>query len=232
MEKSVFETLSTINVNDKVEKKNGLNYLSWIWAWSEVKKRYPSANYFVREFVDERNVARPYLFDENLGYIVQTVVTIDGESIPMQLPVMDGANKAQKNVVYKYSTKYGEKSVEPATMFDINTAIMRCLVKNLAMFGMGAYIYAGEDLPQEQKDDSKELPPLPSKQVEAPKSGAVNTPAPTNNKPKKAKMVKGDNAHYRNAVAKLKDKTVTIEQIELAYELSEDIKKEFQDLIK
>jgi len=67
------------------------------------------------------------------------------------LPVMDGSNKAQKNVEYTYQTKSGEKTVNAATMFDNNTAIMRCLVKNLAMFGLGHYIYAGEDLPMDLK---------------------------------------------------------------------------------
>jgi hypothetical protein len=140
--KSVFNTLASIDCNGKVEKKNGLTYLSWIWAWSEVKKVYPSANYRVVNFD-----GRPYLFDEHLGYLVQTEVTIEGETIPMQLPVMDGANKAQSHETYSYKTKFGEKWVERATMFDINTAIMRCLTKNLAMFGLGSYIYAGEDLP-------------------------------------------------------------------------------------
>jgi hypothetical protein len=140
--KSVFNTLASIDCNGKVEKKNGLTYLSWIWAWSEVKKVYPSANYRVVNFD-----GKPYLFDEHLGYLVQTEVTIEGETIPMQLPVMDGANKAQSHETYSYKTKFGEKWVERATMFDINTAIMRCLTKNLAMFGLGSYIYAGEDLP-------------------------------------------------------------------------------------
>lgn len=142
MSKSVFNTLAAIDCNSMVEKKNGLTYLSWIHAWAEVKKLYPSANYRVVNFD-----GKPYLFDENLGYLVQTEVTIDGETIPMQLPVMDGANKAQAHVSYSYKTKFGEKWVERATMFDINTAIMRCLTKNLAMFGLGSYIYAGEDLP-------------------------------------------------------------------------------------
>jgi len=67
---------------------------------------------------------------------------------------MDGANKAQKSVEYKYNTKFnGEKTVEAATMFDINTAIMRCLTKNLALFGLGLYIYAGEDLPEGGEKD-------------------------------------------------------------------------------
>ena len=137
-EQSVFEKLSAINVNDKVEKKNGLSYVSWIFAWSEVKKVYPSANYRVVNFD-----GKPYLFDEHLGYLVQTEVTIEGETIPMQLPVMDNMNRAQRHIVYQ---KFN-KDIQPATMFDINTAIMRCLTKNLAMFGLGSYIYAGEDLP-------------------------------------------------------------------------------------
>jgi hypothetical protein len=136
--KSVFNTLASIDCNGKVEKKNGLTYLSWIWAWSEVKKVYPSANYRVVNFD-----GKPYLFDEHLGYLVQTEVTIGGETIPMQLPVMDNMNRAQRHIVYQ---KFN-KDIQPATMFDINTAIMRCLTKNLAMFGLGSYIYAGEDLP-------------------------------------------------------------------------------------
>lgn len=151
--KTTWEVLSAINCNDKTEKKNGLTYLSWAWAWGIVKENFPSANYEVKMFD-----GKPYLFDENLGYLIQTEVTIDGETIPMQLPVMDGANKAQKNVPYTYKTKYGEKSVEQATMFDINTAIMRCLTKNLAMFGLGHYIYAGEDLPQDHSKEPNQEP--------------------------------------------------------------------------
>jgi uncharacterized protein YgbK (DUF1537 family) len=146
MEKnSTFNALYSLDVNAKTEKKNGLTYLSWAWAWAEVKKHAPDANY---EVVLWDN--KPYLFNADLGYLVATKVTINGEIIGMQLPVMDGANKAQKNLPYTYKTKFGEKVVEAATMFDINTAIMRCLTKNLAMFGLGLYIYAGEDLPESQ----------------------------------------------------------------------------------
>jgi len=79
----------------------------------------------------------------------------------MWLPVMDGANKAMKATAYTYTTKYGEKNVEAATMFDINKTIMRCLTKNLAMFGLGLYIYAGEDLPE--VDNSSEVEELMGK---------------------------------------------------------------------
>jgi hypothetical protein len=136
--KTVFETLGAVDCSDKIEKKNGLSYLSWSWAWNEVKKRYSTANYRVVNFD-----GKPYLFDEHLGYLVQTEVTIDGETIPMQLPIMDNVNRAQRHILYQQRGK----DVQPATMFDINTAIMRCLVKNLAMFGLGLYIYSGEDLP-------------------------------------------------------------------------------------
>jgi len=143
--KSTFDVLSAINVNDKVEKKSNLTYLSWAWAWSEVKKAYPDATY--RIVVDE-TTSKPYFYDENLGYMVITQVNINGETLEMWLPVMDGANKAMMNTPYTYKTKYGDKTVDAATMFDINKTLMRCLVKNLAMFGLGLYIYAGEDLPE------------------------------------------------------------------------------------
>jgi hypothetical protein len=143
--KTVFETLASINVNEKIEKKNGLTYLSWAFAWGEVKKAYPSATY---QIVSDPISKRPYFFDENLGYMVMTEVTIEDQTLEMWLPVMDGANKSMTYQSYTYQTRYGEKVVEAATMFDINKTLMRCLTKNLAMFGLGHYIYAGEDLPE------------------------------------------------------------------------------------
>lgn len=147
MENVIFKKLNAINVNDKVEQKsNGsvkLSYLSWAWAWGELVKVYPDAVYEI-----ERFDGKPYFYDENLGYMVFTKLTIEKITHEMWLPVMDGSNKAMKKDGYKYTTKYGEKTVEPASMFDINKTIMRCLVKNIAMFGLGLYIYAGEDLPE------------------------------------------------------------------------------------
>ena len=140
---SVFATLSAINLNDKVEKKKDLTYLSWTYAWSEVQKHYPDASYEVM-FFD----GFPYIYDPSTGYMVFTKVTIEGQTRMMWLPVMDGANKAMKVSEYTYPTRYGDKTVEAASMFDINKTIMRCLVKNLAMFGLGIYIFAGEDLPE------------------------------------------------------------------------------------
>ena len=149
-----FDKLYEINVNNHTEEKNGLTYLSWAWAWAEIKKVYPDATYTIKKFEN----SLPYVYDETVGYMVFTEVTIEGLTHEMWLPVMDGANKAMKSYSYTYTTKYGEKTVDAATMFDINKTIMRCLVKNLAMFGLGLYIYAGEDLPQiEEKKIEKEL---------------------------------------------------------------------------
>jgi hypothetical protein len=156
-----FSTLYGINVNEYVEKKNGLTYLSWANAWAEFKKVYPEATYEVVKFD-----GKPYVYDENLGYMCYTTVTVEGLTHEMWLPVMDGANKAMKAVPYTYKVKsYGkevEKTVQAATMFDINKTIMRCLTKNLAMFGLGLYIYAGEDLPEAEQPEKPA--PYPSRQ--------------------------------------------------------------------
>ena len=144
--KSVFETLFEINVNDHIEKKKDLTYLSWPYAWAEVKKKYPNATYKIHLFGEKQ---LPYVFDENVGYMVFTDVTINDLTHTMWLPVMDSANKTMKSASYTYNTKFKKDIlVEAATMFDVNKTIMRCLVKNLAMFGLGLYIYSGEDLPE------------------------------------------------------------------------------------
>ena len=171
--KNVFEELYPVNVNDKTEKKNGLTYLSWAWAWAEVAKRYPDANYYVKTWN-----GLPYIYDENTGYMVMTQVTINGITREMWLPVMDGSNKAMKKETYTYKVTYGNKEVEKvvqaASMFDVNKALMRCLAKNLAMFGLGLYIYAGEDLP-----DVEEEPRVPDERIALlspqQKDWAVNT---------------------------------------------------------
>lgn len=137
-----FEKLLSLNVNDKVEKKNGLSYLSWSYAWDYFVKEYPDATYEIVKFD-----GKPYYAD-NSGAMCYTKVTANGLTHEMWLPIMDGANKAMKSEAYEYNTKYGKKSVEAFTMFDVNKTIMRCLVKNLAMFGLGLYIYSGEDLPE------------------------------------------------------------------------------------
>lgn len=171
---STFTRLSQVDVNDKTEEKGGLTYLSWAWAFAEIFKRYPDTEYEVREFQNQyihetengaliTTATEPFLFNHHLGYLISTSVTIEGVKRTMQLPVMDGANKAQRHVQYTYKgvewrpkansnqkeKVIVDKPVAPATMFDINTAIMRCLVKNFAMHGLGHYIYSGEDLPED-----------------------------------------------------------------------------------
>lgn len=158
MEKKLFEELYSIDVNKKVEKKNGLSYLSWAWAWAEFIKRCPDAKYEIKTFD-----GKPYLFDEKLGYMVFTSITVGNDTKEMWLPVMNNANKSMKDHPYKYMTKKWndqkrgydliEQTCEPASMFDINKTIMRCLVKNISMFGLGLYIYAGEDLPEQKESN-------------------------------------------------------------------------------
>lgn len=157
-EMSIFEELYSINVNEYIEErtdgKTTLKYLSWAFAWSEFKKKYPDATYEIKKFFGKNGTFVPYMFDDNTGYMVNTAVKAGGIEHEMWLPVMDSKNKAMKAEPYTYATKSGEKTVEAATMFDVNKAIMRCLVKNLAMFGLGLYIYAGEDLPEDMGETS------------------------------------------------------------------------------
>jgi len=159
---TVFATLSSIPIKDKVEKKNNLDYLSWAHAWAEVKKIYPSAIYEIHKFND----GLPYVFDPKTGYMVFTSVTIEGITHEMWLPVMDGANKAMKDIAYEYEAwawQQGKKSkvakeVEACSMFDINKTIMRCLAKNVAMHGLGLSLWTGEDLPEAEKPAAPEPP--------------------------------------------------------------------------
>lgn len=150
MEKDVFTELYSVNVNEHVEKKNtgkaSLSYLSWAWAWAEVKKHYPDANYEIVKFEN----GLPYSYDPDTGYMCYTRVTIKGITHEMWLPVMDSHNDAMLATERTVKTRNGEYKVPACTMFDVNKTIMRCLTKNLAMFGLGLYIYAGEDLPADE----------------------------------------------------------------------------------
>jgi len=134
---STFNALAAINVNDKTEKKGKFTYLSWAWAWKTFVQNYPEATYEIVK--NELNL--PY-FNSEAGGMVYTKVTAGGITHEMWLPIMDIQNKAKKQF----------------DMMDVNKTVMRCLVKNLAMFGLGLYIYAGEDLPEEdiQEEDLTE----------------------------------------------------------------------------
>lgn len=161
MNETNFEKLSALDVSAHIEKKQTgsttLSYLSWAWAWDYFKKAYPDAQYQIKEWD-----GKPYLFDEKTGYMVETSITAGGETHIMWLPVMDGANHAMTDKPYQITTKYKTIDVQAANMFDINKTIMRCLVKNMAMFGLGLYIYAGEDLPNETET---RIQPKPTKQA-------------------------------------------------------------------
>lgn len=161
VKKSVYETLRNVNVDDKIKKLEGLNYLPWANAWDEILQKYPDANYEVVFFNGEF-----YKYDTNTGYMVMTNMTIGGITRTMWLPVLNGAKKPMKTEAYSYTImawKDGKKvqqtkTVEPATMFDINKTLMRCLVKNAAMFGMGLYIYEKEENWEDPNSDTPETP--------------------------------------------------------------------------
>jgi hypothetical protein len=153
--KSVWEVLSAINVNENIEKKNGFSYLSWSWAWATLMSHYPNAEFCFEnqagEFGDLNNEGVIRYPDGTAE--VRCALTVDGITHTMWLPVMDYKNNAIKNPNAR----------------DINDAKMRCLVKAMSLFGLGLYIYAGEDLP----DASKQKPaPTP-----APETGLVDEKA-------------------------------------------------------
>lgn len=152
--KSIFKELAAVDVNGHTEKKKSdskeLTYLSWPFALKEVLERYPGTAYSITHWD-----GKPYFYDPALGYMVETSVTIDGQTKDMWLPVMDSHNQAMKTEPYEVKTKYSSYTVKAASMMDINKAIMRCLVKNFAMFGLGLYIYAGEDLPDDMNIPEK-----------------------------------------------------------------------------
>ena len=157
----MFNALSNLDLSDKCEKRESLTYLSWANAWSEFKSAYPSATYQILK--NENGL--PYFSDPNLGIMVFTEVTVDDVTHQMWLPVMDSKNKAMKLEPYTYSVwnnfkkAFEEKTVQAASMFDINKTLMRCLVKNLAMFGLGLYIFQGDDLPEKSADDTNSSSP-------------------------------------------------------------------------
>ena len=159
----MFNALSNLDLSDKCEKRESLTYLSWANAWSEFKSAYPSATYRILKNED----GLPYFSDPNLGIMVFTEVTVYDVTHQMWLPVMESKNKAMKLEPYTYSVwnnfkkAFEEKTVQGASMFDINKTLMRCLVKNLAMFGLGLYIFQGDDLPEKSADDTNSSVPQP-----------------------------------------------------------------------
>lgn len=141
-ENNYFKVLNAIDCSDKIEKKNGLSYLSWAYAWAEAKKFDPSANYTIYENADGWNY-----FTDGRTCWVKTGVTINGIEHIEYLPVMDFRNKSIP--------------LESVTSFEVNKAIQRSLTKAVARHGLGLYIYAGEDLPEESDGTVQKPTPKP-----------------------------------------------------------------------
>lgn len=133
---SVFKKLYSTNVNEHVEKKGNFNYLSWPYAVAQLRLADPTATWEVKRFADDL----PYQ-KTDLGVFVEVAVTCQGVTLSQIHPVLDGKNRPL---------------VEPSS-FDINTSIQRCLVKAIALHGLGLYVYAGEDLPQQQGESNGEV---------------------------------------------------------------------------
>ncbi|MFP7288041.1 DUF1071 domain-containing protein [Shouchella clausii] len=131
-----FEKLAAIDVSEHVERKGNFSYLSWAWAVDQLRRHDPSATWEVKRFD-----GMPYMKTE-LGYFVEVEVTSNGIGMSQIHPVLDNRNKP----------------IAKPTPFDINTSIQRCLVKAIALHGLGLYIYAGEDLPKvEEEKPSQQL---------------------------------------------------------------------------
>lgn len=127
--KNYFTELNSIDCSGKVEKKNGLSYLSWAWAWGELKKRHPDATYTVYENAQGWN----YHTDGRTCW-VKVGVTVNGIEHIEYLPVMDNRNRSIP--------------LEQVTSFEVNKSIQRACVKGIARHGVALYLYAGEDLPE------------------------------------------------------------------------------------
>jgi hypothetical protein len=145
-----FVALNNINVNGKTEQKNGLTYLSWAWAWGEVKKIYPDATYTIYE-----NADGCFYHSDGRTCWVKTGVTVNGIEHIEYLPVMDYKNKSIP--------------VENVTSFDVNKAIQRSLTKAVARHGLGLYIYAGEDLPEAEAEEQ----PKPAPKQKSPRERLI-----------------------------------------------------------
>jgi hypothetical protein len=166
-----FSTLAAINVNDHVERKGQFNYLSWPFAVSQLRQFDPTATWEVKRYGD-----LPYLTTD-LGVFVEVAVTVQGTTLSQIHPVLDGKNRPMM----------------APTSFDINTSLQRCLVKAIALHGLGLYIYAGEDLPEGADEGSGEQPtPTPAPATVTP------LPAP----PKRSDTISAAQIGYINKLIK------------------------------
>lgn len=160
--KSVFNTLNDVDVSKRVEKKQNLSYLSWSWAWTEVKKKYPDATYTIYEreaIIDDRGNTCPInYFTDGLTAWVKVGVTIEGLEHIEQLPIMDLRNNSLPLV--------------QVNSMNVNKTIKRCLTKACAMHGLGMYIYAGEDLPDIKQQEVSQKQVVEAHSITLPVAGA------------------------------------------------------------
>lgn len=154
--KSVFETLSAINVSGKTEKKNGLTYLSWAYAWAEVCKVYPTATYKVYERDTQWGPVN--YFTDGRTCWVKVGVTIDGLEHVEMLPVMNFKNQSIP--------------LDKVTSCDANKAIQRAITKAIGRHGLGLYVYAGEDLPESESQVQPVQPATKSEKATQPQAPA------------------------------------------------------------
>ena len=154
---STFAVLNKIDCNEHTEKKNGLTYLSWAWAWQIIKSNFPDAFYTIYE--NEHGI--PYFTDGKTCW-VKTGVTIQGLEHIEYLPIMNFSNKSIP--------------LEQVTSTDMNKAIQRSLTKACARHGLGLYIYAGEDIPEGAEQPAPQA--QPSQAVQARRKAANRTAQP------------------------------------------------------
>lgn len=143
-EKNYFSELNSINLNEVKEKKNGLDYISWAWAWGTVKKLHPD----MTSKVYENDLGWPYFTDGHTCW-VKVGVTVNGLEHIEYLPIMDYKN----NSIPCDSVK----------STDVNKSIQRAMVKAIARHGLGLYVYAGEDLPETDSEEEQTAKPAPAK---------------------------------------------------------------------
>lgn len=144
---SLEHRLLKLNVNEHTERKQNLTYLSWAWAWAEALRADPAASFRVHTFSTAQDGVSPVMQINDTG-MVWVDVTLNGRTRTGFLPVMDHRNKP----------------ISEPDAFQVNTAIMRCMTKTLALFGLGLYIYAGEDLPEDQ-EEAKPAPKAVTEEV-------------------------------------------------------------------
>ncbi|MFC2996799.1 DUF1071 domain-containing protein [Acinetobacter sichuanensis] len=170
-----FSKLAAINVSKHIEKKNGLSYLSWAWAVDQLMRLDPQANWVFRE---------PVVYPDG-SMMVHCDITVYGKTMYMFLPVMNYSNKAIAN----------------PNAVDINKAMMRCLVKGIAVHGLGLYIYAGEDLPEEEKQATMHEQNQGSQQPNQQQNQNTQQPVQQQAAPPKPKDTRTQQQIYDSALA-------------------------------